>query len=806
MKLSLQKLLPHLVCIFLFIGISLSFFYPILQGKRLQQSDIVQYTGMAKERNDFREIRESYWTNSAFGGMPTYQLGAEYPHNYIKKVDKIIRFLPRPADYLFLYFISFYILLLVLKIDYKYAFWGALAYGFSTYLIIILTAGHNAKAHAIGYFGFVLAGILVSFQRKYLLGFLLTAIGLGLEINANHFQMTYYLLLLVLIIGIVKLYEFIKNKELKIYFKTIGILSIAVIFSVLLNATNLLATKEYSDFSTRGKSELTLTPDGLPKSNKGLSKKYITEYSYGISESLNLIVPRLFGGSNSENIGEKSQTYQFLSLHYPPDLALNFAQHLPIYWGEQPIVAAPAYIGIIVFFFFILGLFIIKNNTKYWLLAGAILSLLLSWGKNFSFLTNFMIDFFPMYDKFRAVSSIQVILELCLPVLASMALYNFIKNYKNENYKKYLLYTFGITISILIFLLLFKDIFSFSSKNDVLYSGDGSASGLVNALIEDRKTMYINDLIRSILFTILTFGVLYTFYLKKINEKITLFLLSVLILLDMVGVANRYLSEENYVSPSQIEKPFQLTENEELILKDKTHFRVFSLFEGLNGARTSYFFHSIGGYHAAKPKKVQELFDYQIYKNNNQEILNMLNTKYFIQRNEQGAIMVHQNEEALGNAWFVENILPVANADKAMQTLDTLSVRKNAITTDKNISKSHYPIDSTSTIQLQTYTPDKLTYISNNINNGFAVFSEIYYPYGWQATIDGQKVPIYEVNYTLRGLEIPAGKHSIEFIFEPEIVKIGSKISLISSIILLIISLLSLFFILKKNKTQNEII
>lgn len=802
MKNSLQKLLPHFICVILFIGISLAFFYPILQGKQMLQSDIVQYTGMSKERNDFREIRESYWTNSAFGGMPTYQLGAEYPYNYIKKVDKIIRFLPRPADYLFLYFISFYVLLLVLKVDYKYAFWGALAYGFSTYLIIILTAGHNAKAHAIGYFGFVLAGILLSFQRKYLLGFLVTTIALALEICANHFQMTYYLLLLALTLCIVKLYEFIKNKEFKIYLKIIGILCFSTIFSIFLNATNLLATKEYTDFSTRGKSELTLTPDGMPKEHKGLSKEYITEYSYGITESLNLIVPRLFGGSNNENIGEKSETYKFLSLQYPPDLALNFSEHLPSYWGNQPIVAAPAYIGIIVFFFFILGLFIVKNNTKYWLLLGAILSLILSWGKNFSSLTNFMIDYFPLYNKFRAVSSIQVILELCLPILASIALYQFIKNYKNENYKKYLLYTLAINTGILLLLFISKDIFSFSSINDAMYEGGGK--GLIDALIKDRKTMYINDLIRSLLFSFATFGILYIFLLNKINEKFTLGLLSLLVIFDMVGIANRYLSNDNYVSPSQIEKPFQLTENEELILNDKSNFRVFSLFEGLNGARTSYFFHSVGGYHAAKPKKIQELFDYQIYKNNNQEILNMLNVKYFIQKDKQGGINVHKNNDALGNAWFIENILPITNADKAMQSLDTLDTKKNAIIIDKNIKYTHYQTDSTSTIKLKQYEPDKLTYLSNNQYNGFAVFSEIYYPHGWEAFIDGKKSPIYEVNYTLRALEIPAGQHSIEFIFNPQIIKIGSNISLITSIIFLIIILYSLFHIVKKSKKQNE--
>ena len=403
--------------------------------------------------------------------MPTYQLGAQYPNDFVKQLDRTLRFLPRPADYLFLYFIGFYVLLLVLKVDYKNAFLGAIAFGLSTYLIIILGAGHNAKAHAIAYFAPLLAGILLVFQRKYLWGGLLTAVALALEICANHFQMTYYLLLLVLLLGVGFLYKAIKEKQLKDFTKAMAVLLGAVVVSVLANATLLLTTREYADWSTRSKSTLTITPDGTPKEqNSGLPKEYITEYSYGISESLNLIVPRLFGGSNHENLGENSKTYQYLvQLGVPPMQALQETQRLPTYWGDQPIVAAPAYIGAVVFFLFVLALFVVKGRIKWWLLTGSVMALVLSWGKNFGLLTDFMIDYFPLYNKFRAVSSIQVILELCVPVLAIVGLQQFLKTPEEER-KKYLLHSLYICLGVMLLLFLGKGFFDFQSANDV-YSG-----------------------------------------------------------------------------------------------------------------------------------------------------------------------------------------------------------------------------------------------------------------------------------------------------------------------------------------------
>ena len=521
----LYKFLPHFIVLVLFVIISLAYFSPILQGKKIFQSDIVQYTGMAKQQNDFRKStgKETYWTNAAFGGMPTYQLGAKYPHNYIKKLDLRLRFLPRPADYLFLYFIGMYILFLVLKLDYKLAFVGALAFGFSTCLIIILGVGHNAKAHAIAYMPLVLSGILLALRGNYLKGFILTTIAMALELVANHFQMTYYLLLVVLVIGLVYLIDSYKNKKLPIFFKGLAVLVVAVIFAIGLNATNILATKEYADTSTRGKSELTINSDGSSKeANKGLDYDYITEYSYGKLESFNLFIPRFMGGGSSEPLPDNPKSMNaIMQLGASPQEANQILNQVPMYWGDQPIVAAPAYIGAIIIFLAILALFLIKGKLKWWLVTGIILSLLLSWGKNFSMLTDFFIEYIPLYNKFRAVSSIQVLLELLMPILAILGLQQFLFNSSIafEKKKKILLYATAISAGTAVVFILFKSIlFDFSSPYDSYFIKD-LGPDFVDAMKDDRMTLFNNDAIRSLILIVLSAGVLWFFLKAKLKQE-----------------------------------------------------------------------------------------------------------------------------------------------------------------------------------------------------------------------------------------------------------------------------------------------
>lgn len=796
---SLKKYYSHALAILGFVIVSLLYFYPVLQGKKIYQSDIVQFTGMAKEQNDFRASyhEEPYWTNAAFGGMPTYQLGANYPHEYISKIDNLIRFLPRPADYLFLYFGCFYILLLVLKTDPLKAFFGALAFGFSTYLIIILGVGHNAKAHAIAYMPLVVSGVLLVFRKHFVKGGLLTMFAAALEINANHFQMTYYLLFLLLIITVYYTYKFINKNDIKNLVYAFGIFVLAGILAIGANATNLLATSEYAKFSTRDKSELTFNPDGSKnETDSAMSKDYITEYSYGVLESFNLVAPRIFGGSNSENVGTDSKMYEFIiGKNVPENEAKDFVSSMPAYWGDQPIVAAPAYIGAVVFFLAILALFVDDRKIKYAFLGGAVFSLLLSWGKNFSIVTDFFISYVPMYNKFRAVSSIQIILELCLPVLAIMGFHSFFKAEKQKQLKS-LYYSSGIFTGILIFLFLIKGTFSFTCSNDA-YLLSNYGPDFIDALKEDRKSLFAADLLRSGFFIIMASVLLWLFIKEKLSQKYTIILVGVIMVSDLFFMDKNYLDKNSFAEAIEVDVPFQQTESDMAIKQDTTHYRVFEVNGNMSSARTSYFHQSIGGYHAAKPRRMQQLFDYQIAKNN-MGILDMLNTKYIIQTDKEGKEFPTVNPNANGNAWFVSAVKMVATPDQEMMALDKLDSKNVAIINNNDLqnklSTLQYTKDSLATIQLVSYKPNRLKYVSNNKNSGLAVFSEIYYPKGWEVTIDGKSATHFRADYTLRALEIPAGKHTIEFKFEPSVVKTGSNIALASSVIMFLLLFGGIYF------------
>ncbi|MFV8378985.1 YfhO family protein [Flavobacterium sp. LB3R33] len=796
----INKFYPHALAIFGFVVISLLYFYPVLQGKQIFQSDIVQYTGMAKEQNDFRATDdvEPYWTNSAFGGMPTYQLGAKYPHDYIGAIDDVLRFLPRPADYLFLYFLGFYGLMLVLKADPLKAFFGALAFGLSTYLIIILGVGHNAKAHAIAYMPLVMAGFILVFQKKYILGGLITLFATALEINANHFQMTYYLLIFLLILSAYFIYQQVKEKEYKSLLYSFGILAAAGILAIGANATNLLATSEYADFSIRGKSELTFNPNGSKnETTSSMSKDYITEYSYGVMESFNLIAPRLFGGSNNEAVGKDSNMYEFMvGQGVPEDQATDFVSGMPTYWGDQPIVAAPAYIGIVVFFLAILALFIDKRKIKYVFLSGSIVALVLSWGKNFPILTDFFIDYVPMYDKFRAVSSIQVVLELCIPVLAIMGLQSFFKLDKKLQWKA-LYETTILGLGIILILFLSKSMFSFSGGNDA-YFQESYGPEFVNALKLDRMSLYSADLLRSGFFIVLTAGVLWLFIKDRFAQNTAIIIVGLLMVSDLFFVDKKYVSGKDFVSGSQVEVPFQESPSDTEILKDTANYRVFEVGD-IMGARASYFHKSIGGYSAVRPRRMQQLIDYQISKNNI-EVLNMLNVKYVIQKDKEGKEFPVSNPDVNGNAWFVSQIKLVNSADEEMKALDSLDSKEVAVVNSKDfdIKNTAFAKDSSSTITLENYKPNYLKYVSNNSKEGLAVFSEMYYGKGWNAYIDGKSADHIRVDYVLRALNIPAGKHTIEFKFEPQVIKTGSTITLISSIGMLLLLVGGIYFERKK--------
>lgn len=798
MQFSFKKFLPHILVLLGFVIVSLAYFSPVLQGKAIFQSDIKQYIGMSKQQKDFKAEtgEETYWTNSAFGGMPTYQLGAKYPHNYIKKLDLTLRFLPRPADYLFLYLLSFYILLLVLKVDFRLAAVGALAFGFSTYLIIILGVGHNSKAHAIAYMPLVLSGILLTFQKKYIAGFLLTTVAMGLEIVSNHFQMTYYLLLLVIVLGVVYLIDAFKKKVLPHYFKSIGVLILAVVLSIGLNATGVLATQEYVKESTRGKSELTINSDGSPKEiTSGLDRDYITQFSYGIVETFNLYIPRFMGGGNFEHVGKDSETYKKFR-----------SEEAPTYWGDQPIVEAPAYVGAVILFLFVLGLFLVKGRLKWWLVGGTIMSLLLSYGKNLSFLTDFFIDYVPLYNKFRAVSSIQVLLELCIPVLGIFALVRLLNDFeKKEEKVKALKYSTIITGGLALIFLLFKNsLFSFSGANDGFYI-QSYGQEFISAVKEDRKLIFTTDTIRTLILVLLSAGTIFMFLRDKLKEKWVIVAFGVLILFDLVGVDRRYVNNDDFIASIKVNKPFTTNAADKEILKDKSHFRVFDISkEGLqNRTKAAYYHNSLNGYNAAELKRYREVFDFYVAKNN-VNVLNMLNTKYIIVDNEKSVIPL-VNDEANGNAWFVRELEGVASANEEILALDSLDSKNKAVYNAKSasIAKKEFVVDSLASIRLKEVKPNYLKYESTNSNSGFAVFSEVYYGNGWKTYIDGESTSHERVNYTLRGIEVPKGNHTIEFKFDPDVVKTGSGIALGSSVLLFLLLIGGLFFEFKKNKKES---
>ncbi|TMU56319.1 YfhO family protein [Flagellimonas algicola] len=810
MNLSVKALSTHICVIAFFILASLVYFYPVLQGKAIFQSDIAQYNGMAKERNDYKALtgEESYWTNSAFGGMPTYQLGANYPHDYIKKLDRLIRFLPRPADYLFLYLFGFYILMLCLKVEYRLAILGALAFGFSTYLIIILGVGHNAKAHALGYIPMVLGGIALVFRKKYLLGFILTALAMALEINANHYQMTYYFMLLVLILGLVQLIYAIKDKKLKHFFASVGILIGAVVLSIATNATGLLATKEYADWSTRGKSELTINPDGSPKvATSGLDYDYITQYSTGIAESMNIFIPRFYGGATYEDLGQDSEVYQFwVDQGVPRQQALEFSTSLPLYWGEKIIEAGPAYVGAIILFLFILGLFIVKGKYKWWLLVGFVLSLFLSWGRYFPVLTKFMVDYFPLYNKFRAVSSIQVVLELCAPVLGLLALRDiFSEKLKRKELLKKLKQSVLVVLGVIVLVFISMGFFDFEGLRDETYRQNFGDTFLY-VLESDRQAVYISDTIRSLIYVLLAATVLWFFIKDKVGKNLMAIALGALILFDLIGVDLRYVNEGDFVRQRRVATPFQASQIDQMIQQDDSIYRVFDPQEGLNGARTSYFHKSIGGYHAAKPRQLQDLFEHHLYQNNLQ-VLNMLNVKYIIQQDEEGGSFPAINYDANGNAWFVNKIKPVGSANEEIQGLTDFVSKEEAIVntnTYPTVTKLNFELDSLASVSLVDYRPNVIKYQTSNANDGFVVFSEMYYPQGWNAFVDGKSEPHYKVNYALRGMKVPAGEHTIEFKFEPTVVQTGSQVALASNILLGLIIIGGLGFSFRPKKSKKE--
>jgi len=835
---NFKKCIPHIVGILIFAAITLVYFSPLIGGKKqLQQGDITHYQGMSKEISDYREKtggKEALWTNSMFGGMPAYQISVEYHGNLLKYVHALLTFgLPHPSGYIFICMLGFFILLMALDVDPWVGIVGSIAFGFSSYFFIILSAGHNSKAEAIAYMAPVVAGFVLTYRGKYLAGGALTALFLGLELFANHLQITYYLAIFLFVYCVSEFVGAIRKKTIPAYLKSTGVIAVAGILAVLPNITNIWATYEYGKYTTRGKSDLTINETGKSNASDktdGLDRSYATGWSYGRGETMTLMIPNFKGGA-SEQISSHHED----ALKDVKGEMKEYVGQMDSYWGDQPFTSGPVYAGAIVIFLFVLGLFIVKGPLKWAVLIATLLSILLSWGSNYMEFSNFFFDHVPGYNKFRAVSMILVIAELGLPLLGILALDQALKtsdffaqkvkapfsNFFLEN-KKVFFIAFGLTGGLCLLFLLAPGLADFY-KSPAAFSGAGiggerehlyaqivkqAGPQTTNQLLDDlevaRRAIFKSDVWRSFVFITLAGALLFFYFRSSYQRYVVIGGIGLFVLIDMFVVDKRYLNDSNFVPKQQVEAPYQPSAADQQILADKDpDFRVFNTsVNTFNDASTSYFHKSIGGYHGAKLKRYQELIEFQISKNNT-SVLNMLNTKYFIIADKDQQPMAVPNANAMGNAWFVKEFKLVANADSEIVALTHFDPAKTAIVDKQFESELKFTPskDSTSFIRLTHYEPNDLTYETSNKGEGLAVFSEIYYEKGWNAYVNGALMPHFRADYVLRAMHLPAGNNKVEFKFEPKVYNTGEKISTAGSLILLLVCAGSGFLAWKKRNS-----
>ncbi len=820
-----NKNLPHIIAIVLFIVISFTYFSPVFDGKTLVGHDTESWMGMSKEINDYNNNNDdvALWTNRMFGGMPAYQISFKQPSNVLNWIHKAINTFPRVIYTLFLYLIGFYILLLSFRVNPWLSMALAIGFAFGSYNFIILAVGHNTKAIAIAYMAPLIGSIVMSFRWKRWLGAALTALFLGLAIYANHLQILYYTLIIVLVFGIVELAYAILEKRLKEMLITLSILIGAAAIGVGLNASSLLTTYEYGQYTMRGKSN-GLTID-KSSTQEGLNIDYITQWSYGISETMTILIPNFKGGASQGKLSNSSSTANKLSELGVPDVDefLNKTP-LPTYWGSQPIVSGPVYLGAIICFLFVLGLFLVKGRNKWWLLSATILSILLSWGKNFMPFTEFFVDYIPMYNMFRAVSMTLVITALCMALMASLAIQEFLNTAVSKEKKiKSLYISAGIVGGItLLFSLIPQLAGDFRATADSNLVGDWEF--LKSTLPIDRQSMLRADAFRSFVFIALMGFVLWLHAAKNLKKKFVFIAVGVLLIFDMAPIAKRFLNDQNFTEKEK-EAYFVATPSDKFILQDQSQFRVLDISVDIfNSSKPSYYHNSIGGYHAAKLRRYQELINQHLEREifNTQQsfkgatsetaivkyfphnqILNMLNMKYLIYHPEAQPIT---NPFANGNAWFVSNCYIAETADEEMLKLGTINT-KTELVADKefvNLIPKSIQADSLATITLTGYSPNVLKYESYANSDQVAVFSEIYYEKGWNAYIDDIKVPYFRANYLLRALPIKAGKHTVEFRFEPSSYSTGNVLTGISSILLILLLGGVVYLEIKKNRQEKK--
>ena len=831
----MKKFLPDLIAILAFVVISFVYFFPaVTEDRILFQHDTAAGAGAGQEAKEYYERtgERTRWTNSIFGGMPTYQMAPSYDStDTLKVAEKAYHlFLPSYVWLTFIMMLGFYILLRCMGVSAWLSALGGIIWAFSSYFFILISAGHIWKFITLAYIPPTIAGIVLTYRKKYLLGGVLTALFLALQVLSNHVQMSYYFLFVILLIAGAFFEDAWRNKELPHFFKASGILIVAAIVGISVNLSNLYHTYEYSKETMRGKSELKSETNSAQQTSSGLDRNYITQWSYGIGETFSLMIPNIKGGA-SVPIAQNEKAMEKANPMYG-----SIYSQLTQYFGDQPMTAGPVYVGAFVVLLFILGLFIVDGPLK-WALGGAtLLSILLSWGHNFMGFTDFFIDYVPMYSKFRAVSSALVIAEFTIPLLAILALKQlFDKPELLKEKIKYLYISFGITAGFsLLFALaprLFFSNFIPTQEMEALKQGipGDQLSPILANLEEIRVYLLTSDAWRSFFIIIIGTALLLAYNAKKLKPTMTILAIAVLCLGDMWIVNKRYLNDEQFVPASQQTESFQQTETDKIILQDSAlNYRVLNFATNtFNENNTAYWHKSVGGYHAAKLRRYQEMIDHHIGKEmqaaysaianaqgnmdsvnaNAFRVLNMLNTKYFIFPVSQGKTAPLLNPYAYGNAWFVNEIRYVANANEEMNALDSIQPTQTAVVDSRfkqclNGVQTAFK-DSTSSIMLTSYAPNKLVYQSHSPQAGIVVFSEIYYP-GWKATIDGQPVEIARANYILRAISVPAGKHTITMTFDPESLHITERIAYGGLIVLLLGIIILLYNCRKSLPTSSK--
>lgn len=820
---NFKPLVPYLIILICFWIASLAYFFPLLEGKKLTQNDVVQSVSSARQNTEYRKEtgKLPLWSESMFGGMPSFLIAMDYPNSWTSQLARVfVRLAPEPANIVFLHFLGFCLMAWMLGYNRWTAILGGIAYAFASYSIINIEAGHISKSLALAFAPPFVGAVVMTFRGKYLLGSVLAGLFAGIQLYANHIQITYYVILILVMYGI---YEFItiffekENRALAFqrFFKATAFLVVAGLLAVGTHTSRLWTNYEFAKQTIRGKAELTSNKE----SKGGTDRDYAFQWSYGIGESFTFLIPHFYGGGTGigASLGEKSNSYKTLQNN---NLDPQFVRGLPFYWGSQPFTSGPAYLGAVVCFLFLFGLLLSRDKLKWWLLTVTVFLVFLAWGKNFEAFNYFIFDTLPLYNKFRAHTMTLSLLQMFVAWMVILGLEEF---FKKDFDKKRAMQSLKISAGTigglaLVFALIggaFQD-YKATGKEQVM-SKDGKvktiskddafvenitqslqgnqqvAEAIMDAIEDDRAAMQSGDAWRSLIFILLAAAVIWVFLNMNLKIEYALSILIGLTLIDLWAIDRRYLNNENFVKKSQVEDLYEASDADRQIMADKAlNFRVLNTSKDVfNDATTSYYHNSVGGYHATKMRRYQDLIENHLTKNN-MSVFNMLNTKYFIGSNPQtGELITQQNPNALGNAWFVDSFKIVKNADEEIKALEKFEPKKVAFIDQRfaeQVKSLKIKPDTTAKIQLTKAEPDYLVYESNTKNPQLAIFSEIYYvekgKIEWQVFIDGKAVPHLRANYVLRGLVIPAGKHKIEFKFQVPIYHTGELISLICSILL----------------------